>query len=157
MGIEVRVAEKEDLPSIYGVYANCFPREKLHDEWVNANFSAFPRMRYYVAIVDGVMVGYALWSIKSGFRDKSIVELEQLAVVPECRGQGVGKQLLEQSFDQFKFYLKEKNIEIKAVYLTTRDGNSAESLYRKVFSVEREGIIKNYGSGDEVILFKRFA
>lgn len=157
MNIKVRLAVKDDLANISEVYKNCFPREKHHAEWISANFSAFPRMRYYVAIVDEMLIGYALWSVKSGFRDKSIVELEQLAVVPELRGRGTGKQLLEQSFDQFKQYLKERSIAIKAVYLTTRDGNNAEGLYRKVFGVEREGVIKNYGSGDEVILFKRYS
>lgn len=32
----------------------------------------------------------------------------------------------------------------------------SESLYSKVFGVERHGIIQNYGSGNEAILFKRF-
>lgn len=156
MKFEVLVAEKDDLASIAGIYEKCFSRERNHGEWIKANFSAFPRMRYYLVIIDQVIVGYALWSVKSGFRDKSIVELEQLAVVPELRGRGVGKELLEQSFDQFKRHLHEKGIAVKAIYLTTRDGNSAEGLYRKVFGVEREGVIKNYGSGDEVILFKQF-
>lgn len=156
MKFEVLVAEKDDLASISDIYERCFAREKNHAEWIEANFSAFPRMRYYLVSVDRVVVGYALWSVKSGFRDNSIVELEQLAVVPELRGRGVGKTLLEQSFDQFKQHLSEKGIAVKAIYLTTRDGNSAESLYHKVFGVEREGIIKNYGSGDEVILFKQY-
>lgn len=156
MKFEVLVAGKDDLANISGIYEKCFSREKNHDEWIKANFSAFPRMQYYLVIVDRVVVGYALWSVKNGFRDKSIVELEQLAVVPEFRGRGVGKELLEHSFDQFKQHLAEKAIAVKAIYLTTRDGNNAEGLYRKVFGVEREGIIKNYGSGDEVILFKQY-
>lgn len=155
MNLIIQAAETCHLPDIAAVYQTCFGREKYHAQWINANFQALPRMRYYVAIVDDHVVGYALWSVKNGFRDRSIVELEQVAVMSACRGTGIGKQLLERSFDQFGSSLKAMDLEIKAIYLTTRDGNEAEGLYRKVFGVERQGVISNYGSGDELILYRR--
>ncbi len=77
-------------------------------------------------------------------------------VLPSFSGKGIGKELLCRSYDLFKLHLLCLGFGVKAVYMTTREGNFAESLYSKVFGVERHGVIKNYGSGNEVILFKRF-
>ena len=156
MEIEVRKLEFLELDFTCKIYSECFPREKNHKLWLQANFNAFPRMVYFVATFNNEIVGYSLWSIKNGFRENSIVELEQLAVLPSFSGKGIGKELLCRSYDLFKLHLLDLGFGVKAVYMTTREGNFAESLYSKVFGVERHGVIKNYGSRNEVILFKRF-
>ncbi len=156
MEIEIRKLEFIEINSVYKIYSECFPSEKNHKVWLQANFNAFPRMVYFVATLNNENVGYSLWSVKNGFRESSIVELEQLAVLPSFSGKGVGKELLSQSYNLFKLHLLGLGFGVNAVYMTTREGNFAESLYAKVFGVERHGVIQNYGSGNEVILFKRF-
>lgn len=157
MSIEVRKLDVAEVDTLVSIYSECFPKEIDHKEWLQANIQAFPRMIYYIALFNHKPVGYALWSVKSGFRPSSIVELEQLAVLPDFAGKGFGRELLQESFGQFKAHLNDRGIGVKAVYVSTREGNFAEKLYASVFAVERHGVIKNYGSGDEVILFKRFA
>lgn len=153
MNIVVRKAEKTDSSSIAEMYSRCFEREKMHEIWVEANMNAFPRYAYYVAEQNAKPVGYACWVVKSGFRDRAVVELEQVGVLPQYSGKGIGKSLLLQSFEKFREHLMGLSIEVKAVYVTTREGNFAEDLYTKLFNIERQGVIKNYGSGDEVVLF----
>ncbi|MEH6453784.1 MAG: GNAT family N-acetyltransferase [Psychromonas sp.] len=154
--VQVRQVELSEMDSLREIYSLCFPNEILQDEWVMSNMCSYPRMVYYVAICDDDVVGYAHWSVKSGFRDRAIVELEQVAVLPRFSKRGIGEYLLDQSFSLFKAHLSLLGVGIKGIYITTREGNFAENLYKRVFAVERQGVIENYGSGNEVILFKSY-
>jgi len=154
--IQVRQIEQSEANCLNEIYAACFPNEILQDEWIKSNMCSYPRMVYYVAECDEEIIGYAHWSVKSGFRSHSIVELEQVAVMPKYGRRGIGEYLLKQSFLQYKAHLSLLGVAIKGIYITTREGNFAENLYKRIFSVERQGIINNYGSGNEVILFKRY-
>ena len=154
--MKIRKISEEDIPALTDVYETCFPREKLQKQWIEANFRSFPRIVYYIVEIESTIVGYIQWSVKSGFRDNSVVELEQLAVLPGHSGKGFGSKLIEQTFELFKEHLFDLGVGVKAVYVTTREGNFAEKLYMKVLGVERSAIIKEYGSGDEVVLFKRY-
>lgn len=156
MDLVIRPASGGDLPTLVNVYGQCFPREKLHEVWVRANLAAFPRCKYYVAEADGEVVGYACWAVRAGFRDLSVVELEQVGVLPRYAGKGIGKSLLRDSFVMFEGHLEELAVRVKGIYITTREGNVAEALYTKLFGVQRQGLIRNYGSGDEVVLYAEY-
>lgn len=65
--------------------------EQLHD----ALFRSSPALYGHVAIVDGQVVGYALWFLNfSTWRGTHGIYLEDLFVRPEHRGSGLGKALL---------------------------------------------------------------
>jgi N-acetylglutamate synthase-like GNAT family acetyltransferase len=154
--IQVRQIEHSETDYLNQIYSVCFPNEILQGEWIKSNMCSYPRMVYYVAEYEGKIVGYAHWSVKSGFRSHSIIELEQVAVMPEYGKRGIGEYLLAQSFLQYKAHLSLLGVGIKGIFITTREGNFAEHLYKRIFSVERQGTINHYGSGNEVILFKRY-
>ncbi len=158
--MRVRVATGDDIQGIAGVYKKCFPSECLHFEWIQASFNAYPRNIYYVAEIDKEdgsteLVGYILWCCKNGFRKKVIVELEQIGVVTEHSGKGWGRQLIEQSKALFEEHIKAMGLHIGALFVTTREGNYAEKLYCSSMSVEPAAVIENYGSGNELILYKK--
>ncbi|WP_394427460.1 GNAT family N-acetyltransferase [Vreelandella stevensii] len=88
------------------VYQACFPREKNHAQWIEASFNAYPRGVYYVVEVAGVVRGYILWCVKNGFREKSIIELEQIGIHPDAAGQGLGKRLIVESLAPFKAHVR---------------------------------------------------
>lgn len=125
-------------------------------KWTKCNFSAFPRMQYFVAISGRKISGYILWLEKGGFRKESVFELEQIAVAKNFQGQGIGTQLIEKSLPKIKEYLKKRGSVLKAIEVTTGTNNKAQSLYKKVLGAEIECVIKDFFRGDEAVMVARF-
>ncbi|HCA01539.1 MAG TPA: hypothetical protein DEO68_05005 [Halomonas campaniensis] len=95
----------------------------------------------------------ASFSVKNGFREKSIIELEQIGIHPEAAGRGLGKQLIVESLAPFKAHVRRQGCDVGAVMVTTSEGNFAEKLYQSTLGVSRAAVISGYGAGDEVILY----
>ncbi len=153
--VDIRIAESGDLALIASVYSDCFPNETDHDAWVRASFRSYPRGVYYVATIDGAICGYILWCAKNGFRARTIAELEQVAVHPDFAGQGIGRTLIKESWERFRRHIDDLGHKVGAVLVTTAEGNFAERLYESTLGVSRSATLSNYGSGTEVILYRR--
>ncbi len=67
-------------------------------------------------------------------------EILLIAVLPEHRGKGIGKQLLQEVID------RARNRSVTRVFLEMRDGNPAEHLYRG-FGFEKIGHRAGYYRG----------
>ncbi|MCW8866277.1 MAG: GNAT family N-acetyltransferase [Colwellia sp.] len=117
--------------------------------------NSFPKSVYYVYGDEKSIQGYILWSVKNGFRANTIVELDQIGVHPEHAGQGIGKKLISESFKLFKTHVTELGYDVGSVMVTTSEGNYAEDLYISTLGVSRNGVISEYGSGNELILFNK--
>ena len=151
--MNIRLASEHDIDSISQIYLNCFPNERSHLLWVTASFKSFPRNLYYVIEQQGVIAGYILWCVKNGFREATIVELEQVAVDPQYSGEGLGRRLIADSFERFKQHVKDTGYKVGAVMVTTTEGNYAENLYKSTLNVSRAAILTGYASANEVILY----
>jgi ribosomal protein S18 acetylase RimI-like enzyme len=151
----IRQANKSNIKDISKIYSACFPGEMNHEVWINSCFNSFPKSIYYVYEVDNVIQGYILWSVKNGFRANAIIELDQLGVHPDFAGKGVGRKLTSKSFEYFKSHIAGLGHDVGSVIVTTSEGHYAEELYKSTLGVTRNGIIKEYGSGDELILFNK--
>ncbi|HQK64004.1 MAG TPA: GNAT family N-acetyltransferase, partial [Candidatus Staskawiczbacteria bacterium] len=150
--MEIKRANNYDLEKISQISSENF--SGLRDikdarQWVSCNFSAFPRMQYFVAEDSGVVTGYILWMEKGGFRKESVFELEQIAVDKNFQGQGVGTFLIEKSFSEIKNHLEERGAKIKSVEVTTGTDNRAQNLYKKTLGANPECVIKDFFRGDE--------
>lgn len=152
----IQQATKDDVVQISEIYKACFPREKDHLKWIQACFNSYPKGVYYTLTEDEKVIGYILWCVKNGFRDKTIVELEQVGVLPNYAGRGFGKVLVKESFSKFRVFIESLGFGLGAVVVTTSEGNYAEQMYRSVLGVEVSSRICNYGSGNELILYKNF-
>ncbi|WP_221885487.1 GNAT family N-acetyltransferase [Vreelandella populi] len=92
---------------------------------------------------------------KSGFRPEAVLELEQLAVMPDFQGNGVGRQLIIDSLPLVKKQLALKNSVLKSVLVSTRADNHAQKLYRNTLGAEVVARISNLYSADEVLMVAR--
>ena len=137
------------------VHQISFPRQTLSQDWISANFNGFPKIIPFVAELNDQAIGYIFWTQKSGFRSEVILELEQMAVHPDHRGQGIGQKLVEDSLPQVKAYLTTQNSILKHIVVTTRADNDAQALYRTTLGAEVEAVIKNLYSADEVFMVAR--
>jgi ribosomal protein S18 acetylase RimI-like enzyme len=151
--MNIRLATKHDIDCISQIYLKCFPNECNHLLWITSSFNSFPRGVYYVIEQQGSIRGYILWCVKNGFRDATIIELEQVAVDPKYSGAGLGRKLITDSFERFKQHVDDTGHKVGAVMVTTTEGNYAENLYISTLKVSRVAILSGYASGNEVILY----
>ena len=157
--INIKNAERENLKEVAKIASDNFSglkNIKNAEQWIGCNFSAFPRVQYFVAEENGKIAGYIEWMEKGGFRENSVWELEQIAVAKDFQGKGVGTQLISESFLELKKYMENRGSKLKAVEVTTGTENKAQNLYKKTLGAEPECVVKNLFRGDEVIMIARF-
>lgn len=155
MHIEIRPMLPVDLATAAEVHRLAFVRQKLSVEWLSATLNAYPRFLCYVADVPGKPAGYILWAQKSGFRDQAVLELDQIAVLPDLQGQGIGRALIHQSLPLVKAELAQQGSTLKHIIVNTRADNHAQQLYRDALGAEVVATISDLYSADEVFMVAR--
>lgn len=151
----IRFMEKVDLKGAANVHKLTFERQKNSYEWMQCNLNAFPRVLSFVVEKNDEIIGYIIWGQKSGFRDEAVVELEQLAVLGNFQGQGIGRKLIEQSLPFVKYNLSLNGSTLKHIWVTTRADNFAQKLYMDTLGAEIETTISNLYSADEILMIAR--
>jgi len=147
----------DDINSVAKIHAQQFPRQHNSHGWINCNFVAYPRIMLFVARDEkDNVVGYIQWIQKSGFRKESILELEQIAVLKNYQGKGIGMKLIKESLNHIKTYLDDSNSNLKAILISTRTDNQAKAWYKKTLGAEEIAVIKDLYSADEVIMLVRY-
>jgi GNAT superfamily N-acetyltransferase len=102
MTVTVRPARPGDVKTVFDLISALADYERLlheveatPEQVSEALFGETPRVFCDLAEVDGEIVGFALWFYTfSTFRGKHGLYLEDLFVLPEHRGNGVGRVLL---------------------------------------------------------------
>jgi len=144
---------EDDIDAVAKIHEEQFPRQLNSVRWISCNFAACPRILMFVARDEkDQVIGYIQWIQKSGFRQQSVIELEQIAVMKSQQGKGIGTLLIEKSLLSIKEYLTDTNSNLKAILVTTRTDNSAKSLYEKVLKAKEIAVIKDLYSHDEVVM-----
>jgi GNAT superfamily N-acetyltransferase len=101
--IHIRLATREDASTLFALIEALADYEKLarptpeaRDRLIRDGFGERPRFEAFLAELDGRPVGYAfLFETYSSFLALPTLYLEDLFVIPEARGKGVGKALFE--------------------------------------------------------------
>lgn len=155
MNLNIRKMSSFDIENVSIVHVKSFERQHNSLEWISCNFKAYPRIQYYIAEIEGNIIGYIQWIQKSGFRSKVVLELEQMGVLPEFRNRGVGKSLISKSLPLIKHHLAINDSKLKHIIVTTRADNDAQKLYTKTLDAKVVATISNLYSADEVIMVSR--
>ena len=109
--INLRIAVKEDCPRLLELVPELALFEKAPEEvtvtleeFIDAGFGEKPVWKTFVAEVDGLIVGFALYYIRYSTWKGCRMYLEDLMVTESWRGKGVGKLL----FDRLIIEAREK-------------------------------------------------
>jgi len=153
--MKIRLMARSDLEAAAQVHKQNFIRQKQSYEWLQCNLNAFPRFLCFIAEYDKQIIGYIIWTQKSGFRQDAVLELEQLAVMPIHQGKGIGRRLISESLPLVKTQLAKNGSVVKHILVTTRADNFAQELYKSTLGAEVEAIIDNLYSDDEVLMIAR--
>lgn len=147
---------RDDINAVAKIHSQQFPRQHSSSKWISCNFAAYPRVQLFVARNENDdIVGYIQWIQKSGFRKETVMELEQIAVMKNYQGKGIGMKLIKESLNLIKIYLNNDNSSLKAVLVSTRSDNQAQALYHKALGAEEVAVIKDLYSADEVVMIAR--
>jgi ribosomal protein S18 acetylase RimI-like enzyme len=154
----IRPATSSDIAGIAGINRLSFSGNKpegMAEKWVTSHLNQGDAYHYFVDETDGKIVGYIGWEIKGGFaRAVPVIELEQLAVHPDTRGQGLGRKLIEETFVLMKQWVKTAQPEatkLKVFVLTKKDNVAAQAIYKTICPDPIEHTRNIYGS-DEVVM-----
>lgn len=140
MSVELRVLIEGmnvgDLDNVMVIEGLCFPNpwpRRIFEMEIESH-----RAFNLIARLDGVLIGYIIsWKIYDE------VHILNIAVHPEFREHGIGKQLLQECL----YYFRENKA--KYAILEVRESNlTAQNLYKK-FGFNKIGIRKNYYSDNE--------
>lgn len=102
MNINIRVAERDDCPRLLELIHELANYEKAPQEvtvtlveFEDAGFGQRPVWKAFVAEVDGVIQGFALYYIRYSTWKGCRLFLEDFIVTEEMRGRGLGKLLFD--------------------------------------------------------------
>jgi ribosomal protein S18 acetylase RimI-like enzyme len=156
--IQIRPARFADLNAIAHIGSASFSGLRplaIGRRWVRACWSARPRMRYWVASQARTVLGYILWMEKGGFRPEAVIELEQVAVAPGHRGQGIGDLLVRSSVQQLSEGIVDSGRQVKVIEVTTGSEQGAIGFYQRSLGAEVVATIPDLFRGDEYVLIAR--
>lgn len=109
MSVRICHAEKEDIPAILKLIKGIAEYEKLLDqveateELLEAQLFVENNAKVLLAKMDEKPVGFALYFFNfSTFKGKKGLYLEDLYILPEHRGKGIGKQLFDALIQEAK-------------------------------------------------------
>lgn len=109
MNITIRNAVKEDCPRMMELIRELAVYEKAPDQvtvsfehFVESGFGSNPVWWAYVAEVDGIVQGFALWYIRYSTWKGQRMYLEDILVTENMRGQGLGKLLFDRLIEECK-------------------------------------------------------
>lgn len=143
------------MSAVAAIHAVAFSRQLHSVEWIDCNLAAYPRIQIFVAAEDANILGFIQWTQKSGFREKVVLELEQIAVLPAHQGHGIGGKLTINSLPIVQSQVAERNASVTNIIVTTRSDNAAQRLYRKTLGAKVEATISNLYSADEIFMVSR--
>lgn len=157
----IRQMLPSDIDAVAHIHTDAFPNDvdtyAQSQRWIYSKFLGWPVNRYFVAINKETVIGYILWVEMGGFRKNCILELEQLAVAKDWRGQGVGIHLIDESLMLMASMLAKEKRYIKLVEVTTGTTNEAQMLYIKALSAVIECTKKEFYDEDEVVMIARIS
>ena len=153
--MQIRFMMPNDLDDAAEIHKQAFNRQKQSFQWLQSTLNAAPRFLSFVAQEQGRVVGYILWAQKSGFREQAVLELDQIAVLPELQGSGVGRRLIDESLPLVKAQVASQGSTVKHIIVNTRADNHAQRLYRQTLGAEVVAAIADLYSADEVFMVAR--
>jgi len=149
----IRRATSQDIEAIAAINRLSFSGNKPQgkaEQWVSSHFNQGDQYHYFVLEENEKIGGYISWELRGGFaREIPVIELEQLAVHPDFRGQGVGTKLVDQTFESMKQWVHTQQPEAKEMKVfvwTKKDNEKAKAIYLNICNEGEKGERNIYGT-----------
>lgn len=152
----VRKMLDTDISAAARIHELAFPRQTFSKEWMECAHRSFPMSQCFVAEQDGELVGFVMWTEKSGFRKEAFVELVQGGVDPSRQGTGICSTLVSESLHLVAEKIAERGAVLKNVIVNTRaDNEFALRICKNVLGAQPVAVVSGIFTADEVYLVAR--
>jgi GNAT superfamily N-acetyltransferase len=109
MNLQIRIAQKEDCLRLLELVNELALYEKAPQEvtvtlqeFEDAGFGSKPVWKAFVAEIDGLIIGFALYYIRYSTWKGNRMYLEDLIITETMRGKGIGKILFDKLIQEAK-------------------------------------------------------
>jgi hypothetical protein len=152
----IRRMTENDIEQTARVHAAAFPRQTFSKEWMECAYKSFPMSQCFVAEQGGQIVGFVIWTEKSGFRKEAFVELVQGGTEPGLQGAGICSTLVSQSLPMVAEKIAERGAILKNIIVNTRaDNELALRICKNVLGAKEVAVVPGIFTADEVYLLAR--
>ncbi len=149
--VQIRRMVETDIQTVADLHALVFPRQTFSQDWIACTFRSFPMSQMFVAEQAGKIVGFVMWTEKSGFRQQAFVELVQGGTDPEHQGEGICTKLVRTSLRMVADKIAERGAVLKSIIVNTRaDNHSALNICKNVLKAEQVAVVPGVFSADEL-------
>lgn len=157
----VRPANKNDINAIANLDRSGFNGNQpkgVAEKWIETHFNRqHGQYQYFVFEKDGRVISFIGWELLGGFaRAIPTIELQKFATHPDYRGQGIGKQLMLESFEKMKEWVKKNQPDASQMHVVVwvaKHNENARKLYDLICNEGIKGERNMYGPDkDEIML-----
>jgi ribosomal protein S18 acetylase RimI-like enzyme len=92
-----------------------------------------------------------------GLLKHELCELDRIAVLPECRGKGIAKELFNKLIEDAKAFYEKNNSKLRKLYLLTHADNiRAHKFYEKLGFKHETTLKEHYYKDKDEFVFSMF-
>lgn len=152
----IRQAKESDVEGIANVLKQSYNIQSI-EEGKGVFLSELKKEHHYIiAEEDGNILGIATWTIHD-LPKHQLAELNRIAVLPECRGKGVARQLFDGLLKNAKEFYKKNNSRLRKLYLLTHESNKRAHAFYEKMGFKHETTLKNhYYENDDERVYSMF-
>lgn len=142
-GLQVRRAERTDLPAVHRIEQTVFPQP-----WPAGAFEQYMGRPGFLVAEDGVVVGYIVADAIQA-HGQPLGHVKDLAVRPDRRREGIASGLLSRALDTLAGQADTVKLEVRA------GNDGAIDLYRRHGFTYRRRLPGYYADGETALVFVR--
>ena len=150
--MKIRKATLKDAKGIANVLVQSYNIRNL-EEGSGVFKSEIKKYHHYIAAEEkGKIAGIATW-LMHGLPKHQLCELDRIAVLPEYRGKGVARQLVNALIKDAKVFYKKNKSRLRKLYLLTHAGNTRAHKFYEKLGFKHETTLKShyYKDKDEYV------
>lgn len=139
----VRNAKIDDMNGVAKVLKESYNIESLEEARKIFSSEMKKEHHYVVAEETGQIMGIVTWTVHD-LPKHQLAELNRIAVLPECRGKGVARQLFSGMIKRTQEFYKENESRLRKLYLLTHESNKRAQAFYEKMGFKHETSLKNH-------------
>lgn len=108
------------------------------------------------SVGNGKIIGLVTW-IMHGLPKHMLAELDRIVILPEARGKGLGKRLVDELIKDANEVYEKSNFKLRKLYLLTHADNKESHAFYEKAGFKHETTLKNhYYKGKDEFVYSMF-
>lgn len=154
--MQYRKAASKDAKGIANVLVKSY-NIKTIKEGINVfKEEAKKKYNYVLAVDTGKIVGLVTWQIH-GLPKHELCELDRIAVLPEYRGKGIARGLINELITNANKEYKKNGYKLRKLYVLTHASNKVAQRFYEKMGFKIEAVLKShFYKNENEFVYSRF-